>query len=109
MATAIKKYFKVNGELVDFEPSVFPTWVNLFGELQQKYPKQIVECGWVYDDGSTMCMEKTRVPHGQNLDHLEALSDEKRTGVCEEPGDSNSLHDVMVATKHVVRNGLWWD
>lgn len=106
MANTVRKYFKVEGQEVEFETNVFPTWLNLFCELQQQYPGKDVECGWVYDDGSTMTMHRTAPKVTKDLSHLPPVSDEYRTGVCDEPGDMNSFYDDYVAEKHAARNEL---
>lgn len=106
MASTARKYFTVNGSEVDFTPTSFPTWLNIFCDLQKAYPDSVVECGWVYTDGSTMCMGKTAPKNTENLDHLPPVSDENRSGECDEPGDSNSLHDEYLAEKHFVRSEM---
>lgn len=106
MANTVRKFFKVNGQEVTFETNVFPTWINLFSELQKEYPGEEVECGWVYDDGSTMTMNHTAPKVVQDLSHLPPVTDDNRSGICEEPGDMGSFHDDYIALKHADRNGL---
>lgn len=106
MAKTTRKYYMVDGVEVDFTPVSFPTWLNIFCDLMKQYPNRIVECGWVYEDGTRMCMNRTAPRHTENLDHLPPVTDENRTGDCEEPGDFNSLHDDYIAEKHFVRSEM---